>query len=393
MGVNARANAMDTEKTPMRIVLVDDHAPVRRSLRQLIELKGNYRVVGEGSNGEEAVALVEKLQPHLVLMDMNMPVMNGAEATRVIKERFPDIDVLALTAFADMSLVSAMVKAGASGYLLKGGSPDELLDSLKAVAGGHGALDKEVTRGVIEDMADLYKKEQERSQTLAELDRMKSEFVSVVSHELRTPVTTIKGGALTLQQRWEQLDEETRADLLESVVRQCDRLTHMIGQIMTVSGIQQGELGAAAPGVTSLGRVARDALVRNEALAAGRDVTLDTEDAQVAADAQRLTEVVSALIENALQFTEGRVEIEVERAGAAARLSVRDEGPGMDPETLARLLEEPFSQGDSSSTRRVGGLGLSLYMTRKVIEALGGRLLYETSPEGGSSFTMQLPSV
>ncbi|MDQ3955320.1 MAG: response regulator [Actinomycetota bacterium] len=373
----------------MRIVLVDDHATVRKSLKKLIEMKGNYLVVGEGTNGQEAVSLVDELRPDLVLMDMNMPVMDGAEATRVIKERHPDIDVLALTAFADMSLVSAMVKAGASGYLLKGGSSDELLESLRAVAGGKGALDKEVTRGVIEDMAELYEKEQERAEALAELDRLKSEFVSVVSHELRTPITIIKGGALTLQQRGPDLDEQTKTHLLDSVVRQCERLTHMIGQILAVSGIQQEN--PAAVKFVSLASVAREAVARNARLAGGRKLVVHDGDALVRVNEDRLIEIAAALVENALRFTEGAVEISAAPIGSWSTLRVTDEGPGLDPEKLTALLDRPFSQGDSSATRRVGGLGLSLYMARQVLEALGGRLVCDTSPESGSTFTMELP--
>ncbi|MDQ4028066.1 MAG: response regulator transcription factor, partial [Actinomycetota bacterium] len=141
----------------MKVLLVDDHAPIRNSIRQLLELKTTFEVVGEGSNGMEAVAAVDRLKPDVVLMDMNMPVMSGVEATRVIKERHPQVKVLALTAFGEMPLVAEMVRAGAAGYLLKGGRPDELIDSLHAVAGGQGALDKEVTRGVLDDAAELYR--------------------------------------------------------------------------------------------------------------------------------------------------------------------------------------------------------------------------------------------
>src|SRR5665811_2369856 len=151
----------------MKVLLVDDHAPIRRGIRQLLELRAEFEVVGEGANGEEAVRQVDELSPDIVLMDMNMPVMNGADATRAIKERHPEVHVVGLTAFGEMSLVSAMIKAGAAGYLLKGGTPDKLIDSLKAVARGQGALDKGVTKAVMDDMAEMHKKE---AKAFAELD-------------------------------------------------------------------------------------------------------------------------------------------------------------------------------------------------------------------------------
>jgi signal transduction histidine kinase len=375
----------------MKVLLVDDHSSIRRSLRQLIELKADFQVVGEGANGREAVERVEELRPDIVLMDMNMPVMNGVEATKTIKSRHPQVKVLALTAFADMSLVSSMVRAGASGYLLKGGSANELLESLEAVARGQAALDREVTKGVMEDVAELYKKEQERADALAELDRMKSEFVSVVSHELRTPLTSIKGGVATLRHNWATIDEDIKFEFLNSMARQCDRLDRMITQILTVSGIQRGGLGLS-PRTFSLADVARDALASLASKTRDRDIVLDIDDSvEATGDREGVQDAARAVIENALVFSSGPVTITVTSERGAPELRVRDEGPGLDEATLARSLNNPFSQGDSSSTRVVGGLGLSLYIVKQVLEASDGRLDVVTVPGRGSTFTMVLP--
>lgn len=375
----------------MKILLVDDNAPIRHNLRQLLEMHPDVEVVGEGVNGAEAVEQAGQLAPDVVLMDMNMPVMNGAEATKLIKERHPDVKVLALTAFGDMTLVSAMVKAGASGYLLKGGSSKELLESLRSVAQGGGALDKEVTHGVIEDMAELYRKEQERANALAELDRMKSEFISVVSHELRTPLTSIKGGVSTLSVNYDHLTRDEQLELLGLIGRQSDRLGRLVNQILTVSGIQRGGLGLE-PTTFSLGEVATETVAMLRSRAEGRAVNVQAGEARASGDLERAREVAVALVENALQFTSGAVTVRTRTEGRWAKLEVADEGPGMDPARANALIAGPFSQGDSSNTRTVGGLGLSLYIARQVLDASGGRLEIDTSPSTGSTFTMVLPA-
>lgn len=370
----------------MKVLLVDDHAPIRKGLRQMLELKGDFEVVGEGANGQEAVEQVDSLRPDIVLMDMNMPVMNGAEATKAIKERHPEVQVVGLTAFGDMSLVTAMVRAGAAGYLLKGGTPDELIEALKAVARGYGALDREVTRAVMDDMAEMYKKE---ADALAELDRMKSEFVSVVSHELRTPLTTIKGGVDTLKRGWDTITDDTKLEFLDSITKQCNRLTQMVEKILTVSGIQRGGLGLR-PRVFSLGRVAVEALDLLRAKAGDREFVVDIDDADAAGDPDRVREVAVSLIDNALNFTTGKVSVAVGMSAGRPYLSVADDGPGMEQRALEKLLESPFVQADSSSTRRVGGLGLSLYIARQVLEASGGHLEVDTGADRGSTFVMRL---
>jgi signal transduction histidine kinase len=374
----------------MKVLLVDDHAPVRRGIRQLLELKTNYDIVGEGENGMEAITQVDQLEPDIVLMDMNMPVLNGVEATREIKQRHPDVKVLALTAFGEMPLVAAMVKAGAAGYLLKGGPPEELIESIEAVARGQGALDREVTRGVMDDAAQLYKKEQERAARLAELDRMKSEFVSVVSHELRTPLTTIKGAAATLSRGWGSIDGDVRAEFLDSITAQCDRLTRMIEKILVVSGIQRGGLGLQHA-IFSLSVVADEAVALAEKDSEGREIVLEVEETLASGDRKRITETAYSLIDNALRFTTGKVTVRVFVDKGIPRLQVEDEGPGIPATKLKSLLRKPFIQGDSSLTRRVGGLGLSLYIARQVLESCGGWLDVQTSPDRGSVFTMALP--
>lgn len=374
----------------MRVLLVDDHAAVRKGIRQLLELKTDYEIVGEGSNGTEAITQVDQLEPDIVLMDMNMPVMSGVEATRAIKERHPDVKVLALTAFGEMPLVSAMVKAGAAGYLLKGGPPGELIESIEAVARGQGALDREVTRGVMDDAAQLYQKEQERAARLAELDRMKSEFVSVVSHELRTPLTTIKGSAATLRRGWKSIDEEIRGEFLDSITTQCDRLTQLIEKILVVSGIQRGGLGLQHK-IFSLALVADEAVAAAQSDFEDREIVLEIQETLAAGDRKRIHETAYSLIENALTFTRGKVTVRVFVDKGVPRLQVEDEGPGIPSTKLKSLLKKPFIQGDSSLTRRVGGLGLSLYIARQVLESSGGWLDVQTGPDRGSVFTMALP--
>lgn len=379
------------EKT-IRVVVADDEPLFVEMVQAFLAAEPGIEVVATARDGREALELAKSLDPDVLVMDVSMPVMDGVQATREIKERHPRVQVLALTAFGDMALVTASIEAGASGYLLKGGSAEELLNSLEAVAHGQGALDKGVTRGVIDDVAALYRSERERADSFQELDRMKSEFVSVVSHELRTPLTGIKGGVRTLQSGWDRIDDPTKLELLDQIDHQCDRLTHLVDQILTVSGLQDGRLGLASDRF-SLAAVASAVVASLARSFPARAISVEAgEDAEVAGDRARIAQAVLALVENALEHTQGTVRITLESGAGTARLSIADEGPGIDPARLDRLLTQPFEQADASSTRRVGGLGLSLYIARQVLEAAGGSLEAVSAPPGaGSTFTLVVP--
>jgi DNA-binding NarL/FixJ family response regulator len=134
---------------PVRVVVVDDQALVRGAFRLLVDSAPDLEVVGEGANGEEAVALVRELEPDVVLMDIRMPVMDGLEATSAIAGLGVRTRVLVLTTFDLDDYVFGALHAGASGFLLKDTPPAQLLDGIRVVSRGESLLAPSVTRQLI----------------------------------------------------------------------------------------------------------------------------------------------------------------------------------------------------------------------------------------------------
>lgn len=131
------------------IVLGEDHLITRQGILRLLEDEEGLRVIGEASNGEEAVQLVTDLKPDVVIMDIAMPKLNGIEATRQIKVINPYTGVLILSAYDDDEYVFAMLKAGAAGYLLKSVGGDELVRAIKAIYNGEPVLDPAIAKKVM----------------------------------------------------------------------------------------------------------------------------------------------------------------------------------------------------------------------------------------------------
>ncbi|NJL92681.1 MAG: response regulator transcription factor [Anaerolineae bacterium] len=127
-------------------MLVDDHEMVRSGLAAFLMAFKDLQLVGEASNGAEAVQLCEQLQPDVVLMDMLMPEMDGAQATQRVRERCPNTRVIALTSFKEENLVQAAMEAGAIGYLFKNVSASELAQAIRSAAAGKPTLDPEALR-------------------------------------------------------------------------------------------------------------------------------------------------------------------------------------------------------------------------------------------------------
>jgi DNA-binding NarL/FixJ family response regulator len=137
----------------IRVAIADDHAVVRQGLRTFLELQEGMDVVGEAADGEEAVALVERTAPDVVLLDLVMPRVDGLEAIRRIRERAPATRILVLTSFADDHTVLPAVRAGAAGYLLKDVQPPELAGAIRTVHAGEALLAPTVATMLVEQLA------------------------------------------------------------------------------------------------------------------------------------------------------------------------------------------------------------------------------------------------
>jgi len=138
----------------IRVLLADDESLTRVALRDYLASDPSIEVVGDASNGRLAIQQTRSLEPDIVLMDMQMPIMNGVEATRAIRESSPEVAVLGLTTFTTDEYVVEVLRAGAAGYLVKDTPPREIIDAVHQVAAGEFVISPEVTRHVIRGVAD-----------------------------------------------------------------------------------------------------------------------------------------------------------------------------------------------------------------------------------------------
>ncbi len=207
-----------------RILLVDDHGVIREGLRSLLEKQADIEVVGEAEDGRKAIELVRELLPEIVVMDITMPNLNGVDATRQIKQSFPQVSIIALSIHANRLFVTNMLKAGASAYILKECLFDELIQSIREVQAGNTYLSPRITGVVVGDYierlamtsepqsAGLTNRQRQIVQALAEGKMMKQ-----IALELHVSVKTIEADR---RQIMEKLDIHSVAELTKYAVRE-----------------------------------------------------------------------------------------------------------------------------------------------------------------------------
>jgi NarL family two-component system response regulator LiaR len=134
----------------IRVMIVDDHTMVRRGLATILKVFDDLLLVGEAENGAEAIKLCDEAQPDVILMDMVMPDMDGATTTRVIRQQYPQVQIIALTSFKEGNLVKNALEAGAIAYLLKDVSADDLARAIRAAHAGRATLSPEAAQAFVE---------------------------------------------------------------------------------------------------------------------------------------------------------------------------------------------------------------------------------------------------
>lgn len=228
---------------------------------------------------------------------------------------------------------------------------------------------------------------------LKEIDEAKTQFLSVTSHELRTPLTPIKSQLQLLLKGYLGELNDKQIKSLEMIERNTDRLDRLLQELLEISRIQSGRL-KINPTKESLSDVIRCALdfLRPNIEEKGLTLKSNLEEIELEFDRDKITQVIQNLLTNAMKFTEsGEIEVNLKRYGDGAIVSVRDTGIGMNEEEIKNLFK-PFFQVDSWKSRKAGGVGLGLAISKGIIEAHGGRIWCESKPKSGSTFYFVLPS-
>jgi DNA-binding NarL/FixJ family response regulator len=317
-------------------MVVDDNPGFRESLVSLLDT-GDLTVVGQASSGAEALDIVGRLEPDVVLMDLRMPLMDGITATRHLKERYPEIGVVALTGMEDQHAVRDMLVAGASGYVLKDSDGDAILNAVMQAANGRGMISPEVTPSVIEELTEALNRERRRAhelevaqEALLERAARRHELISRLGHELRTPVTVILGMAQTLS-RYDASPEEQR-EMLERLISRAGDLAKLIERLEA----------AVESGLTEWADVTS---VAREVGMAHDHVRVDAPRVPAMASLNRVAarRILEELVDNALAFSPDGEEvlISIRVSPDATEVRVIDHGPGVDPAVSQRIFEPP----------------------------------------------------
>ncbi|TMQ60591.1 MAG: response regulator [Candidatus Eisenbacteria bacterium] len=228
-----------------------------------------------------------------------------------------------------------------------------------------------------------------------ELDRMKSEFVAVVSHEVRTPLTSIKGSLELLgDERFHVLPPPQR-ELLSICQANAERLISLINDILDFSKLESSKLSLNFESV-AVGKIVPEAVDHIRNLAAMKGVAIDVHvegsAGVIEADPMRVAQVITNLLGNAIKFSPEKSKIEVWVRGTESEVivDVRDHGKGITQRDMSRLFQR-FAQLDSSTTRKAGGTGLGLVISKGIVEQHGGKIWAESSMGKGSTFSFSLP--
>ena len=238
----------------------------------------------------------------------------------------------------------------------------------------------------------LLSQQRETMRRLQELDQMKSDFIAITSHELRTPITAIRGFVKTLLRNRDRLSPEQISSFMQIIDRQSERLARLVEDLLFISKIEAGTIRLTVEEI-QLGRVLKEAI---DALGPERRsrVWLDVQqDGVVVVDPQRLDQILRNLIENALKFSpdDSTVFVEGRLIDGRVELSVADQGVGIKQEDIPRIFDR-FHQAGHALTREAEGAGLGLYITKRLVDAMGGNISVTSAPGEGATFRVTLPA-
>jgi len=378
------------QNTHKKIIIVDDNAANLSVGRNLLK---SYYEVYPASSAAKLFNILEKFIPDLILLDVNMPEMNGYEAIKKLKadSRFVNIPVIFLTAKNDEESELEGFDLGAADYITKPFSGPLLLRRIAS----HLLLEEQ-KRDLLESRAALQDYADNLEIKVREKTAAKTIFLANMSHELRTPMNSIVGfSELALD---DNISPKTKG-YLSKILESSKWLLHIINDILDITNIESGKI--------DLNKVVFDlhelingcqTMFMPKATENGLMLNFYTDPSinkALVGDPVRLRQALINLLSNAIKFTSsGVVEFQMELKESSENnvtvfFEVKDSGIGMTPEQI-KIIFDPFIQVESGSTRKYGGAGLGLTITKKIIEMMGGNISVESTPGAGSTFSFEI---
>jgi CheY-like chemotaxis protein len=378
---------------PGRVLLVDDHPAVRRVLRSLLEEVGGWQVVGEADSGEAdsgeaAIPLVERFVPDVVLMDCRMPGVGGVAATNEIVQRWPEVAVVAHTATPTRPMSARWWPPGPGGTCSRATCRRRCWRRCPRPARARPGCRPPSPARSWRTCASCTR----RPSTAPRSWRPRTP----VSHELRTPITVVLGMAQTLVGRPDMAATADGQEILQRVVRQGKRLRDMVEQLLQASAFVANRSPVLRAEAVMADEVVIEVVDDWKVAEPDRrvELTLPERPRSLHGDAEALRMVVGNLVGNAGKHAPPgtAIHVRVSQPEALTRIEVADQGEGVAAIDRERIFA-PFTQLDASTTRRVGGVGLGLFLVDRLVRGMGGRVWVEDNPGGGARFVVELPDL
>ena len=380
-----------------KILYVEDSPEARRLVQRL--LSDRYSIL-EAEDGLTGIEVTWAEEPALILIDINIPYLDGYEVATKLKSLRPEVPIVALTADVSDGARQRALTAGCDGYIPKPIDPDQFPAQVEAFLKGRKEVLEQGERRVyarayqqklVDRLEEKVRELTKAYEELKELDRMKDEFISIAGHELYTPLSILLGYAIMAQE--EATDE--MQPYLEIMVDKSLQLQEVIGCMLDLQYLRSGETFSKLEKVSLkelIEAVVDELNLLTETKQQVIELDLAEDLPEIETDRRKFNLILSNLLSNASKFTPegGKIRAEGRVEEGEVVVSVSDTGIGIPAKERGRIFA-PFYQIEDSLTRTHGGLGLGLAIVKSAVATCGGRIWVESEEGEGSTFSFTLP--
>ena len=420
-----------------RILIVDDEESVTITMAAILEMDGYS--VATALRGADALQLIQGEVYDLVLTDLRLDDFDGMEVLAAARRRAPETVGIVLTGYASLESAVKALREGAYDYMLKPADVEELRATVargierrklglqlqervaeleqanRTISELNDSLQDRVAQATqelqarVEDLDAARDELQSSYEKLQELDKLKSQFLSIASHELKTPITAMSGFVQIAvrrikrrlvagrpgEEQWKK-EEETLLEQLEVVQRQTGKLARLVDELLDVSRIESGRLELRVSDI-DLPELIAEVMKRHQLMATKHELRLHYDPDRklgVRGDRDHIEQVLNNLVGNAMKYSPegGPIDVTVARAGdQEIEFAVEDHGIGIRGPELARVFGL-FYRSPDRNARDVGGMGLGLYITKEIVDRHSGRIWAESEVGKGTTFHVTLPA-